>query len=497
MNGHGGTNHSRSECCGALAPAAAAAFLLCGCSAGGPPVTLPSFDDVASAPPAIRAAAEAVVLVTIPGGMATGSFISRSGLLLTNNHVLGVGICPVEGCYAQLTWDYQRGTSRQQPTTIFLVPKAVDIGLDMAILQASMEAGGPPLQTPSYLTIDSRDPALLQGTHVTVVGHPEGSVKKWSSGEVVDSDGQWIWTTAFALPGNSGSPFLDDHGHLVGLLHRGPTGLDLVAGNGVNESSIGTASAALIAAMGEPLPGSMWSVAAPTVEADVVSHQLVYLAAHTRTALVNGVPQDVLASLGTACDAALTVTDYSSPEDLTSALEPCFDAENWIECRADAQKPYGVCPDDASAWQRRYKAVFEYWRSFNGNLELDEMSFAEAALAASRADGRAAGAQLLAQALGEARPPLDFHVALHLAAFDMDSYGGKSVVDFARGYASVPDYRLMGSDLVATILWLGDLGTLDTSKAKDLLDALHGDPTIDLGTRLFIELAEYDRGVLP
>ncbi len=475
--------------------AAAAALLTCGCSARS--ASLPSFDDITSAPPIIQEAAAAVVLVSLPGESATASFISPDGLLLTNNHVLGVGICPVEGCYAQLTRNFQRGFPVEQPLTVFLVPRAVSIGLDMAVLQASASPGGPPLSTPSYLTIDSRTPAALEGTHVTIVGHPEASLKKWTAGEVVWSDGDWIWTTAFILPGNSGSPLLDDHGHLVGLLHRSAEDLDLVTADGVNESSIGTASSALIGAMSAPLPDSMWSVAAPTSEANVVANQLVYLTARTPTANVDGMPVKVLDALGAACDAALAVTDYASPEDLTAGLQPCSAAENWIECRVDAMTPYAVCPDDLSAWQRRYQAYFEYWRSFNGELELDDMSFAQASLSDSMADGQATGAQLLTQALDEAKPALDFHVALHLAAFEIGSYQGTSIVDFIRGYQSVPDYALNGGYLVTTILWLGNFGALDISEVQGLLSALHGDPTIDLGTKLLIELAEYYRGILP
>jgi hypothetical protein len=475
---------------------AAAALFVCGCSSTGPTFG-PSLDDITSAPPAIQTAAAAVVLVTMPGFSATASFISPDGLLLTNNHVLGVGVCPIEGCYAQLTWKFQRGAPQEQPVTVFVVPRAVDVGLDMAVLQASSTPGGPPLPTPSYLTIDARGPESLQGIHVAVVGHPEGSVKKWSAGEVVDADGSWVITNAFLLPGDSGSPLLDDHGHLVGLMHRIAEGEDLVTTDGLNSSSIGTASSALIAAMSAPLPGSMGSIAAPTTDAEVVDHQLLYLAARTPTAQVGGVGKQVLASLGEACDAALAVTDYASPEDLSTALKPCLDAEQWIECRSDAMTPFGVCPPDASAWQSRYEAVYQYWRSFNGELELDEMSFAEAALSDSNSGGQTAGAQLLSQALTVAQPALDFHVASHLAAFSVDTYRGASVVDFARNYASVPDYAASGQDLVGTILWLGNRGALGLADTRSLLSAVHDDRTIDLGTKLFIELAEYYRGILP
>jgi hypothetical protein len=475
-----------------------ATLVLCGCSSSNPPSSSgPSLDDITSAPATIQEAADAVVLVTMPGFLATASFISADGLLLTNNHVLGVDVCPVEGCYAQLTWRFQRGAPLSHPVTVFVVPKAVDVGLDMAVLQASSTPGGPPLATPNYLTIDSRDPTSLQGIHVTVVGHPEGSVKKWASGEVVSADGSWITTSAFILPGDSGSPLLDDHGHVVGLMHRSPEGEDLIAGDGLNVSSIGTASAALIAAISNPLPAAMRSIAAPATDADVVSHQMVYLAARTPTANVGGVQKQVLASLGDACDAALALTDYASPEDLSTALEPCFDAEQWIECRSDSMSPFGVCPTDPGRWQSRYQAVYEYWRSFNGELELDEMSFAEAALADSMAAGQSAATPLLLQALAIANPPLDFHVASHLAAFDLDTYRGASVVAFARNYQSVPDYAAHGQYLVSTILWLGNKGVIDPPETKSLLAAVHDDRTIDLGTKLLIEDAEYNRGILP
>ena len=199
---------------------------LAGCSKNdGTHVTLPSFADVSQAPAVIQKAARAVVRIGVTGELATGSFISPSGLLLTNDHVLGVDICPLEGCFAQITQMHQKNALPQDPRTVFVVPQAVDVGLDMAVVQvfSGSDASSAPLDTPDYLTIDSHDPTSLQGEHVHVVGHPEGNLKKWSQGEVVDSDGSWVYTTAYILPGNSGSPLLDDEGRLVGLMHRGPT----------------------------------------------------------------------------------------------------------------------------------------------------------------------------------------------------------------------------------------------------------------------------------
>jgi hypothetical protein len=473
-----------------------------GCAAKSSSITLPSFDDVDQAPAVIQQAAQAVVLVEMPGFSATGVFISPTGLFLTNNHVLGVGVCPVEGCFAQVTFDYQRGQPVEQPTTIFVVPETVDIGLDIAVLQAFDRQGGQVFSTPSYVTLDSRDPSQLLGTHVNVVGHPEGSIKKWSTGDVVDVDGSWVYTSAFDLPGNSGSPFLDDHGHMVGILHRGADGLDLVTSSGLNDFSLGTASSAIIAALGEPLPGSMVSVAASTTAAQAAAQDLLYLDAQQATATVGGTPQQVIDLLGAACDAALAVTTYASPEDLTAGLEPCYDAENWIQC-IQGQAPtsssatFNVCPADPSAWANRYHQMFEYWLKFNGELELGEVSFAVGALQSSQAEWLTVGGSTLTQALSEAQAPLDLYVAQNLAAFQIPTYEGVNVADYVQNYQSIPDYALNGEELVNAILWLVSSGSLTTSQGKTMLATLHGDPTIDLGTKLAIEQAEYVRGVLP
>jgi len=477
------------------------ALALGGCTANSS-VSLPLFQDVDQAPAVIQAAAQAVVLVNMPTFSATAVFISPDGLMLTNNHVLGVSVCPIEGCYVEITFGDQRGTPLSAGQIVFAVPMAVNVGLDIAVLQVTSSPGGARLSTPQYVTIDSRDPAELIGTHINVIGHPEDSINKWSAGEVVDSDGNWIWTSAFDLPGNSGSPVLDDHGHLVGILHRGPDSLDIVTSDGVNDYSIGTASAALVAAMSQPLPGSMWSTAASTTSSQVASQDLIYLAAQQPTAMVDGAPESVLTILGAACDAALAVTDYASPEDLSAGLQPCYDAESWIACAPPTasgvgNQAFSVCPTDTADWQRRYQALFAVWRSFNGQLELDEVSFAIAALSTSSTAGQAAATQSLMQALGEAQPPLDFIVASFLAAFDVPSYEGASVVDFIQDYKAVPDYALNGGYLVNAILWLESWNEIDATQMQSLLSAIHADPTIDLGTKLFIEQSEYQRGILP
>jgi S1-C subfamily serine protease len=76
-------------------------------------LALPHFNDITTASPKIQTAARAVVRVRTAGQVATAFFISPSGLLLTNNHVLGISVCPVQGCYVTLTQMHERGQTRQ------------------------------------------------------------------------------------------------------------------------------------------------------------------------------------------------------------------------------------------------------------------------------------------------------------------------------------------------------------------------------------------------
>jgi hypothetical protein len=469
-------------------------------SGGGGGVTLPQFYDLTSAPGAIALAASAVVRVHTAGEYGSGSFISPDGLLLTNNHVLGDTVCPLEGCSIELTFDFQRGKTYTPPVTVFAVPVAVDVGLDMALVQIETGgAGSPHLATPDYLTIVGHDPASLMGMHINIVGHPESRLKKWTSGQVVDVFGNWFSSTAYILPGDSGSPVLDDAGNLVGLIHRAPTGEDLISSDGVNVMAIGTASGPLQASMAAAaLPSSMISTAAATTADAVVANDFVYLNGLASTAPVDGAITDVLSVLGTACDAALARTDFASPDDLTSATQPCNDALEWIECRLDAgHVPYGtVCPSaDAALWTSRFQKLNALWVAMNGNTDLSPVTFGVAQLSSSVANGTQAGNAGLQAALTAAgNPPLDFGIEVYLAAFDLTSYAQTDTLTWLRGYRQTPGYQDYGLSIAFAYLWWWDNNAVVESEALDALSQLNHDPTVSISAKLYADQVLYENG---
>jgi hypothetical protein len=468
-----------------------------GCSGGGSGGSeLPSFRDISSAPSKIQTAAEAVVRVRMAAGYGTGSFISSSGLLLTNDHVLGDTVCPLEGCSIQLAFGLELGKPVQNPMTVFAVPQAVDVGLDMAVAQIYDSPGGTPLATPTFLSFHDLDAASLLGMHVTVVGHPEGDLKKWTDGEVVDAFGDWFTADAYSLPGNSGSPMLDDDGNIVGLLHRGPSGEDLITNDSVDVYSIGTASAPLNAARSAPLPAEMISLGAETTAQDIVTNDLVYLNGRAAEATVAGTPTNVLSALGQACDAALARTDFVSPDDLTAALQPCSDGQRWIECRYDETRPaYGVvCPVDGAAWAARFQAMNQLWVAMNGNTDLSPVSFGVAALSSSKAAGLSAGATSLQAALNAAGQTLDLSVTNYLSAFAVAFYAGNDTLTWLRAYKSRPDYALFATSIASAFLWSADNNLIDSSEARSALADLAGNPDVTVGSKLYIQNQQYFRG---
>ncbi len=461
---------------------------------------LPGFSDIVTAPVPIQTAARAVVRIGTAGSIATGSFISPTGQLLTNDHVLGDSVCPKEGCYIEITRMHQRGEVQLDPEVVFAVPNAVDVGLDMAVVQLYVDKGGANLDTPDYLPFNSRTSSSLIGTHVTIVGHPGGNLKKWTDGVVATASGKWFQATAFILPGDSGSPVLDDSGRIVGLIHRGPGSQDLFTANSANVYSIGTASASVMAALTAPLPTTMIQAAAPTTTEKFLANNLLYLNARVTSITADGTVTTPLALLGAACDAALARQDYTSPNDLDDALTPCYDAQSWIDCRTDAGPvSYGVvCPGgvDNIAWNTRFKAVSQRWVDMVGEPDYDSVSFAIAGLQTSRSAGMAAGAASLQQVLAAAAPVLDHSLAYYLAAFNVASYNGVSIRDYIVNYRSVPHYELNDSYIAYGAAWLYANRRLAYVEVLPLLSTLYIDPDASLGARLGIEELRYQLDAL-
>lgn len=466
----------------------------------GATVNLPHFHDLPSAPTPIQTAAKAVVRLHTAGAYGTGAYISSTGLLLTNNHVLGQPVCAREGCYVEVSTQHQRGEEKLDDQTYLAVPKAVDAGLDMAVVQLLDPETNALLATPDFLEFEPIDAADLVDTHVTVVGHPEANLKKWTDGAVVSSTGKWFTASTYILPGDSGSPVLNDAGRIVGLIHRGPASLDLVTARGVNVYSIGTASAPIQDALTAPLPTTMVSVAAATTEEEFVQNEGIYLNARASTITVGGSSVTALDALGRACDAALADKDYLSLDELDELLAPCTAARTWIECREDASAvPYGVvCPVEAdrATWRSRFQSLNQVQVQLNGMADYYTVGQAIARLETSETAGTTAGAQSLKQLLDALAPQLNFELAYYLAMFAIPSYDGVNIGEYVLDYSQQSHYELYADYIAYAATWLAGNNAIAGAPVLALLKSLMDDPNVSVGAKLAIEDLQYEIGAI-
>lgn len=161
----------------------------------------------------------AIVRVEGNLGSGTGFFVTDTGVLATNRHV-------VEGQSGLFV--VQRSNQRLAAKVIY-----VDSDLDLALLK--VDGSGFPHLALAALT------AVARGESVVAIGDPGGGMPDTITKGVVSGvgpyraagSGTWIQTDATINPGNSGGPLLDEQGRVIGL-----TAVSLVR-NGAGENVSG------------------------------------------------------------------------------------------------------------------------------------------------------------------------------------------------------------------------------------------------------------------
>ena len=171
-----------------------------------------------------RTAAPAVVVIfgfdsKGAGSSGTGSIISSSGMILTNNHVVfdAAGKRTYPNIQVFFKPDRVTGDDKvdlRRPYGVRLIAR--DISLDLALLQLVR----PPASLAAVVFGDSEEVEI--GEPVAAIGHPGGgglwtlttgtisSARREGTRDVFQTD-------AAINPGNSGGPLLDDYGRLIGI----------------------------------------------------------------------------------------------------------------------------------------------------------------------------------------------------------------------------------------------------------------------------------------
>lgn len=145
----------------------------------------------------------AIVRIEGNGEWGTGFFVTDTGMIATNRHV-------VEG---QSDLVAVRHSNQRLPAKVIYV----DSDVDLALLK--VDGSGFP-----HLTLGAID-VVQRGEPVVAIGDPDGGVTDTVTSGVVsgigknkeNGSGTWIQTDAAINPGNSGGPLLDAHGNVIGI----------------------------------------------------------------------------------------------------------------------------------------------------------------------------------------------------------------------------------------------------------------------------------------
>lgn len=186
-----------------------------------------SLYSVADLPPAsvktlVERFGEGVVLVSSPGGLGSGFFITREGHLITNAHV-------IEGERRLAVTVFRKDGDefrRQKFEDVDII--ATNPFLDLALLRVKL----PEDYTPTIVYF-SPDDRLRDGDTVFAIGNPLGLERSVSQGIVsrrnrAEQGLTYIQTTTQINPGNSGGPLFNAHGEVVGV-----TNMKVMGGEGL------------------------------------------------------------------------------------------------------------------------------------------------------------------------------------------------------------------------------------------------------------------------
>lgn len=168
----------------------------------------------------------AVKVLSIDGSSGSAFFISKDGLLLTNEHVIPMGDCKKSGCPGiKLIRDFRLGGDNQVFTEFEVLAQSdSDEDLDFTLLKVELPSNE---QVP-FLELELDQSAYAFGENdlrtYKALGHPGGAGLRYTNVKPFRKNGRNIDVLGLLIPGNSGGAMIDDQtGKVIGLVKQTST----------------------------------------------------------------------------------------------------------------------------------------------------------------------------------------------------------------------------------------------------------------------------------
>jgi len=460
--------------------------------------------NVASAPPSIQKAAMAVVRIRTSSGFGTGFFISDDGLLVTNNHVVGIdesSLCPREGCYLNLSFNFQLD-KKSKEISVFAKPYAVSAAADVSIFQIwSSSTQTHKVNTPHFLTLAETD--INVGEEIVSIGHPQGTLKKWVRGRFISGRGVFGTSSFLALGGQSGSPVLDFEMKVVGIVHHSQNGSSFLSRKDIEAATDFTLASEIQNVLDSHNTSEFPSLNEERDPKWVVEHSSFYLGSRTPTAKLKGGQLERVSNLITeACQVSLDKGNYASQEKFNEDTAPCRSIVSWWNCIApDSTSAFQYCPgaEESKAWEERFYRLFRLSESYalsGGLSDLFLLSYLDSNY--QNPNFRSKSERVGQVFANGNRLQLNFQrllLIVSLVGFDI-RLDGKDVLSVVRGYKLRRGYNLEYESINKLYVKLYESNLISLSEYRSFVMSALADPLISLNDYLEIEGEAYEQGVL-
>ncbi len=466
---------------------------------------LADLKDIREAPEPIKKAAGAVVLIETEVGSGTAFFVSADGRMLTSNHVLGDRNCAREGCFVQVSFEYELGKPATPPRRLFAEPLGASGQLDTALFQVWTQSDKTQkFSAPHALDIQQMTSADLQQKRLHLVGHPRAGLKKWTLGTVFDEQRDWFLSTHLSLHGGSGSPFLNDQGNVVGISHRSVEGNEQIQTFDIRSTSVGTASSPLRRWMQDATPRHTQFFSVRDSVTDVATQFLnrePFYRLHelAEVTLSNRATRRVLDVLAGNCDEALA-GEFTNSETVDARLASCHVAVRWMNCQEPDAGNFRRCPtgDEREQWKNRFQRASEQIVQFNRPNRY-QWIVRPAHLENSQASFNRRAAQLLWQHTEREHASLNLELASYLVLYEdpaRTTYQGKNLRQYILDFQNQPRYDFYYSTLLQVFEALFQRHQLSREEFAARLTRSYGDSNISVADRLLLEKIAYKHGLL-